>query len=124
MSTTVSMTNVTAQTDLLISARQSNAIRVAGRLNALTASASLPQGRRFIMRPPLGTTTRAMAKSSTAQPGVGTYRAERVWYAYPGAHIVVPQIAAVGTQGGAGFTADGGIDVGFDASGSSSRHFA
>lgn len=112
---TISMTAVTVDTDLLISARQSNAIRVAGRLNALTASASTPEGRRFIMRPPLSTTTRAMAKSSTAQPGVGTYRAERVWYAFPGAHLVVPQIAALGTAGGAGFTADGGIDVGFDS---------
>jgi hypothetical protein len=65
-----------------------------------------------IVRPPLNT-SRAVAKSTTTQPGVGAYRDERVIYAYPGVNTFVPQIAALGTAGGAGFTADGNIDVGF-----------
>ena len=35
-------------------------------------------------------------------------------YCYPGVQTYVPQIAARGIAGGAGFTADGNIDVGFD----------
>jgi len=35
-------------------------------------------------------------------------------YVYPGGNTYIPQIAALGTNGGAGFTADGRIDVGAD----------
>jgi len=113
MDTTLSMSAVTKDTDIILSARQSNALRIAGRLNALTASFSL-RGRRFIARPPLGTTTRAQAKSNS-QPGVGVLREERVWYAFPGVQVNIPQIATRGSAGGAGFTDSGNIDVGFDA---------
>lgn len=111
---TRSTSNVSKQVGIIWSARQSNAIRSKLRQNALDASANGCYGRMTVVRPPLNT-TRANAKSSTAQPGVGTYRKERLIYAYPGIAHYVPQIATRGLAGGAGFTADGIIDAGFDS---------
>lgn len=99
-------------TNAIVSARQSNAIRTRLRTNAVDASFGL-KGRVAVVRPPLGT-TRAQARSTSSQPGVGATRSENVTYAFPGAHMYVQQIAARGTSGGAGFTADGFIDVGAD----------
>ena len=104
---------VTKQANIIVSARQSNTIRTGLRTNALEASAGGLFGRMAVIRPPLNT-TRAVAKSTTSQPGVGAYRDQRVVYAYPGASTFLPQIADRGLDGGAGFTADGIIDVGFD----------
>ena len=117
MAQTLSLSAVTKLTDMIVSARQSNAIRGALRINAITASGATIgglNGRRAVVSPPLGT-TRAQANSDGVQPGVGTYRSERLWYGFPGVTINVPQIAAVGTAGGAGFTADGNIDVHYDS---------
>lgn len=112
--TTLTPNKVTAKSDLFISARASNAIRQAARTNAIEASNNGLVGRKFIMRPPLGSTTRALAISSN-QPGAGAYRSDRVIYAFPGTYIFLPQIAVRGLAGGAGFSADGYIDVGFDS---------
>jgi hypothetical protein len=98
---------------LIWSARQSNAVRRALRSNALTASAEGCYGRVAFVRPPLNT-LKATAKSTTAEPGVGPYRTDRVVYNYPGASTLVPLIARVGLAGGTGFTADGIVDVGAD----------
>lgn len=113
LDTTKNLSSIVRQTNVIASARQSNAIRTALRTNVIEASSEGCFGRMAVIRPPLKT-TRAAAKSIAAQPGVGAYRHGRVVYCYPGAHIYVPQIAAVGTAGGPGFTADGQIDVGFD----------
>ncbi|HOA00800.1 MAG TPA: hypothetical protein PKI27_00680 [Dermatophilaceae bacterium] len=113
LDTTKNLSSIVRQTNIIASARQSNAIRTALRTNVIEASSEGCFGRMAVIRPPLKT-TRAAAKSIAAQPGVGAYRHSRVVYCYPGAHIYVPQIAAVGTAGGPGFTADGQIDVGFD----------
>lgn len=110
---TKKLNDVSKETNVIVSARQSNAIRSALRQNALDASAGGAYGRRAIIRPPLGTTTRAMARS-TAQPGVGAYRNQRVGYAYPGVSTFIQPIALRGVGGGAGFTDDGIVDVGFD----------
>lgn len=111
---TLNPSTVAKEVNLSFSARQSNAVRVAGRSNAITAAETGLRGRRFAMRPPLGA-TRALARSAVQQPGNGTYRSERVVYCYPGVATRVPQIAERGLAGGAGFTADGIIDVGSDA---------
>lgn len=111
---TKSVSNVAKEANFIFSARQSNAVRSALRQNAIDASANGCFGREAFTRPPLNT-TRANAKSSTAQPGVGTYRHERLTYAYPGVCHLVPQIAERGLSGGAGFTADGIIDTGYDS---------
>lgn len=110
---TLDISSIARTANLVWSARQSNAARRAGRTNALVASASGLRGRIFFGRPPLGT-TRTAAKSNVAEPGVGATRDERFVYCYPGVSTFVPQIALRGTGGGAGFTADGLVDVGWD----------
>ena len=114
LATTLNSNAVTRDANIVVSARQSNAIRTTLRQNALNASAEGLAGRMAVIRPPLGTTTRAQALSRTAQPGVGAYRDQRVVYAFPGAATFVPQIATRGLSGGDGFTQDGVIDTGFD----------
>jgi hypothetical protein len=111
--TTKNLSSIVKKTNVIISARASNAVRTALRANVLDASSQGAYGRMSVIRPPLKT-TRAIAKGTTLQPGVGAYRSQRVIYAYPGVSVMIPQIAARGTAGGVGFTADGVIDVGFD----------
>lgn len=110
---TLDMSSVCRVANIIFSARQSNAVRRKLRQNVLTASSSGMYGRMACIRPPLGI-TRDQAKSNVAEPGVGAYRDQRVVYNYPGVNTFVPQIAAVGTAGGAGFTATGNVDVGMD----------
>lgn len=110
---TKSLTKAAKEANMIISARQSNIIRTALRDSALEASAEGAFGRMAVMRPPLET-TRQDARSS-AQPGVGAYRDQRVVYAYPGVQTFISQMATLGTSGGDGYTADGVISVGFDA---------
>jgi hypothetical protein len=111
---TANLKTVAKQTSVIISGRQSNVIRTALRANVNNASDNGCQGRTTCVRPPLGTTTRAMALSTAVAPGVGTMRDQRVDYCYPGANVQIPAIGAVGLAGGSGFTADGRIDVGAD----------
>lgn len=110
--TTLSPNAITRECNVIVSARSSNTIRQKTRSNAIVASKAL-FGRMDCIRPPLGITTRAQAQSTTTQPGVGAYRDERTIYCYPGGNTSVPQIGLRGLAGGAGFTADGNIDVGF-----------
>lgn len=109
------VTTVAQETNLMFSARQSNAVRSALRQNASEASDEGCFGRVCFICPPLKTTTRAMARSDSAQPGVGAYRSQRVVYAFPGARTFIPQIATRGLAGGDGFTADGLVDVHYDS---------
>lgn len=101
---------ISREANFVWSARQSNALRTALRTNATQASNNGLRGRTAPISPPLGT-TRAAAKSTSASPGVGATRDERVTYCYPGVSLFIPQIGARGTAGGAGFTADGIIDT-------------
>lgn len=111
--TTVSLSSVTKETNLVVSARQSNATRRKLRQNALDASANGMFGRIAIIRTPMNT-LKAVAKSNVAEPGVGAYREQRVIYCYPQASTFVPTIAQVGIAGGKGFNATGIVDVGAD----------
>lgn len=113
LDSTLDLNSVARTVNITFSARQSNAVRRALRQNALTASAIGMYGRITCIRPALGT-PKATAKSTSAEPGVGAYRDQRVIYNYPGLQTQVPAIARVGTAGGAGFTADGMVDVGSD----------
>ena len=110
---TKSIKSVVKRTNIIVSARQSNVIRSKLKTHVREASTEGCYGRITCIRPPLGT-SRAMARSTSAQPGAGTYRSRQVVYCYPGVQTYVPQIAARGIAGGAGFTADGNIDTGFD----------
>jgi hypothetical protein len=111
---TKSTRNVARDANHSWSARQSNSVRRKGRDNALDASANGCLGRHFVARPPLNT-LRDTAASRIAEPGVGATADERVYYAYPGFAVALPEIQARGLDGGAGFTADGLIDVGSDS---------
>lgn len=110
---TLDQNSIVRETNVIVSARQSNAIRQELRTNAITASNNGLFGRMTIVRPPLNT-PRAIARSSTQQPGVGTLRTDRLHYNYPGVRTFIREIALRGTGGGAGFSSDGLIDVGGD----------
>jgi hypothetical protein len=110
---TIDINTIAREINVIYSARQSNQVRKSIRQNVLTASADGCFGRIGVVRPPLNTTKTA-AKSTTAEPGVGAYRDQRVIYCYPGANTFVPLIAKRGTAGGASFTSDGNVDVGAD----------
>lgn len=100
------------QANYVLAARQSNTVRAALRQNAIDASAGGCFGRISIIRPPLGI-TKTVAMSDT-QPGIGAYREQGNFYAFPGVQKKITEIAAVGTAGGAGFTADGIVNAGAD----------
>ena len=113
INTTANLNSVAKLANFIWSARASNILRSTLRQNALDASANGCLGRIAVIRPPLSTTTRAIAKGPS-QPGVNSYRDQRVVYAFPGTQTFLSQIARRGLAGGAGFTADGVIDVPFD----------
>jgi len=113
LNSTLNVNTSAKQINLIYSARQSNAVRAALKQNVLTASANGLFGRMAAVRTPMNT-LEAVALSTVAPPGVGATRDQRVVYCYPQARTFVPQIATVGTAGGAGFTADGNVDVGAD----------
>lgn len=110
---TVDVNSIAKQTNIMFSARQSNAVRRALKTNAIQASANGCFGRVACIRPPLNS-TRVTVTSTTAEPGVGAYRDQRVIYCHIEANVFVPQIATRGTTGGTGFTASGNVDVGPD----------
>lgn len=110
---TLDLSTVAREANVIFAARQSNVVRRKLRENALSASANGMFGRMAVVRPPLGT-TKALAKSTTAEPGVGAYRDQQVIYCFPGVNTFVPIIGLRGTAGGTGFTVDGNVDVGAD----------
>ncbi len=110
---TIDLNSVARETNIIFSARQSNAIRRKLRENVIEAGAVGCLGRVAPIRPPLGT-AKARAKSSTAEPGVGATRSDNVQYCYPGVRTQIPAMALRGLSGGEGFTADGIVDVGSD----------
>jgi hypothetical protein len=114
LAATLAQSSVAKLANGVFAARQSNALRNGLRSNGLAASESGMTGRMSVIRPPLGT-TRTVAKGGMSQPGVGRYRTANNVYAFPGLQIRIPQIAARGLSGGAGFTADGIVDVGADS---------
>jgi hypothetical protein len=110
---TANVNTVAKTTNIIFAARQSNTIRNALRANAIAASSSGCYGRVAVIRTPLNTSPQT-ALSTTAAPGVGAYRSDRVIYCYPQANTFVPIIALVGPAGGAGYNASGNVDVGAD----------
>lgn len=105
---TIDVTKVTVETNHSLSARRSEAVVRAGRLNAETASQEGNFGRKFHTRAPLG------YSSDQAISDVANFRVDRVFYTYPGFTVTIPEIQELGTAGGTGFTADGSITIGAD----------
>ena len=101
------------QVNVSWSARQSNSTRRELRADALSASATGLFGRVACLRTPMGL-SKASAMSTSAEPGVGPYRNERVLFCYPQASVIIEAIQATGVAGGNGFTATGQIDIGAD----------
>jgi hypothetical protein len=104
---TLSYSGPARKVNYVVSARQSAAVRLALKQNALDGSGSA-YGRKAIVSPPLGTTL-ATATGSAA-PGVGAYRNERVFYTF-GWQKFIPEIAAAGAAGGIGFNDAGIVEV-------------
>ena len=100
------------QTNIITSARQSNIIRSALKASALEASSEGCYGRMTFIRPPLNS-TRATMRAAT-QPGVGATKDQRVVYSPIGHTTYISQMTALGLAGGAGYAADGIVDVGAD----------
>lgn len=110
---TLDLNSVAREANIIYSARQSNTIRRKLRENVIVASSIGMFGRMACIRTPLGT-SKSLALSRVAEPGVGAYRDQRVIFCWPQANTFVPIIARRGLSGGAGFTADGNLDVGAD----------
>ena len=113
LAATLDLSSIASISNIVVSARQSNVIRRALKQNANDATSGGCYGRITHIRPPLGS-SKTTAKSTTAEPGVGAYRDQRVVYNYPGFQVRIPAMAQVGTSGGAGFTSEGVINVGSD----------
>lgn len=112
LDSTLDLSSVAREANVIWSARHSNAVRRAVKKNAKDASEGGMFGRVCCVRAPMGTTK--AAAQGDAEPGVGAYRDQRVIYCWPQASTQVPLIARVGTAGGTGFTATGIVDVGAD----------
>jgi len=110
---TLDQNGVASVVNIVWSARQSNQVRSAGGQNAIAASNAGLYGRVFVGRTPMGT-AETTAFSTTASPGVGTYRSDRFIYVWPQVNTFVPLIAQRGPAGGAAFNASGNVDVGAD----------
>lgn len=96
--------------NILVSARCSEVINTKIKNNCLDATASGHRARKGVVSPPIGT-TRAVATGSTGE-GVGNVgREQRVTYCFPGFTKRIPEIAALGTAGGTGFTEDGVVQA-------------
>jgi hypothetical protein len=102
--TTSAAREVTASICAYRSANVVNAMRS----NAIDASDEGNYGRIFYTSPLEGTTL------AQARADVANYRRDRVIYDWPGWTIYVSEIAAVGADGGVGFSADGLIHIGSD----------
>jgi hypothetical protein len=113
LNATLDVNSVSKTANIIYSARQSNTVRKGLKANALNASANGCYGRMAVVRTPLGT-TKQVAMSSGAEPGVGAYRDQRVIFTWPQANTFVPIIGQRGTAGGLGYTYSGNVDVGAD----------
>ncbi len=113
ISSTVNINSVAREINIIWSARQSRAVRLALKANEILASSSGCRGRVACVSPPLKT-TRLNARTSSTVGSVGTAH-RGVIYCYPGWNIFVPNIALRGLAGGDGFSVGGFIDVHADS---------
>lgn len=107
--TTTSLSAASKVASIAWPARHSNTVRTLARTNATLATQAGNQGRVACISPALNTAP-AVALSTSAAPGCGAYRSDRVIYCYVGANVFVPYIGQVGLAAGPGFTASGNID--------------
>lgn len=99
---------VSAQANVSLSARRSDAVTALGLSNAILASDEGCFGRQFHSREAFGTS------SATAISNVALNRGDRNFHTWPAWKVRIPEIAEIGAAGGFGFTPDGVILVGGD----------
>lgn len=99
--------------DTVAAARASESVMRKLLENSETATSEGLRPRKCIVRPLLGTSI--TDATSSIGTGVGITRSDRRQYAFPGVTIQIPEIQAVGSVGGTGFTDDGIIEVGSDS---------
>jgi hypothetical protein len=102
---TVDASNAGAEINYLYSARRSYVLDVYAADKTEEASNTGCAGRKYLRSGAIGI-TKAQAKADAAQ-----IRSDRVWYAWPGWQVVIPEIAARGAAGGLGFTDTGVVTV-------------
>jgi hypothetical protein len=102
---TLDESGVCREANYLLIARRSDQVVRDGRANALRATECGLFARKFVTGDPLGTSIAQIAAN------VANFRSDRVFYTGKGMRVTVPNIAARGTAGGTGFTADGTITV-------------
>jgi hypothetical protein len=90
----------------LYCARRSYAIDVYAADKTEVASNSGCAGRKYIRSGALGLTSKQQAKDDANK-----LRSDRVWYAWPGWQVVIPEILRRGAAGGLGFRDDGVVNV-------------
>jgi hypothetical protein len=113
---TLDVSGVAHDINIIFAARASENIAKALRTNALEATATGHRARKAIVAPPLNTTVADAESNDLGVMGVGNVgREQRVFYAFPGLQTFIPEIAETGVSGGMGFTEDGVIPVRSDA---------
>jgi len=108
---TLSQVQPSRDANFSLCARRSDAVVRKGLQNALDATAGGLNGRKFITRDPIGT---SVAQSIINLAVFQSTLTDRMFYSVKGWKLLVPEIAAVGSAGGLGFTDDGIITVGGD----------
>ncbi len=110
LQSTVDVSGVPFDINILYSARTSERINQAVRENVVDTTATGHRARKGVVSPPLATST-TDATSSTGV-GVGSVgREQRIFYVFPGFATFIPEIAQKGLAGGTGFTENGVINV-------------
>ncbi len=108
MAATLNEEFASREANFSLSSRRSDAVVREGLANAISATENGLLARKFISGDPLGTTlNQAIANVAV----FASANSDRLFYTNKGLRIRVPDIAAVGTAGGLGFTADGIITV-------------
>lgn len=107
---TIDSSGVSFGINQMRSARTSEAINRAVAANCRLASSSGHRPRIAVLSPPVGT-ARDTILASSGWGSVGQNRDQRNMFLAPGFRARIPEIAAVGSAGGIGFSDDGAIDL-------------
>jgi hypothetical protein len=108
MNATLNPEHATREANFSLAARRSDAVVREGLANAIKATSDGLLGRKFISGDPLGTTINEAIANVAQFASAGS---DRLFYTAKGLKVRIPEIAAVGTDGGLGFTEDGVITV-------------
>lgn len=103
---TLAIKSPVRRTSFTLSARRSDAVTTVARQNAIDASNNGLNGRKYVHGVALGLTLSQATALLTAN-----LRSDRLYYCWPYWKTTIPEIRALGTSGGVGFTADGIISV-------------